>query len=155
MDPTTGALINVNEHQTVSLRNPSTGAQALLLFDADLIATPATVNAVVALDTNGRNKLNLIEIILPLASASSASSRCSPASCSPAGRARTWTWATPRPSPPPTPPTPPPGGAAAPWEHDGASANVVPGLQSPAAESRASEAPQIPEPEQKPGRPAP
>ena len=66
VDPATGALINVNEHQTMSLRNPATGAQALLLFDADLIATPATVNAVVALDNSGRNKLNLIETILPL-----------------------------------------------------------------------------------------
>jgi hypothetical protein len=66
VDPETGALIDVNEHQTTSLRNPATGAQALLLFDADLIATPATVTNVVALDTSGRNKLNLIETILPL-----------------------------------------------------------------------------------------
>ena len=66
VDPATGALIDVNEHQTTSLRNPATGAQALLLFDADLIATPATVTNVVALDTSGRNKLNLIETILPL-----------------------------------------------------------------------------------------
>jgi len=66
VDPETGALLDVNEHQTTSLRNPATGAQALLLFDADLIATPATVTSVVALDTSGRNKLNLIETILPL-----------------------------------------------------------------------------------------
>ena len=66
VDPETGALIDVNEHQTMSLRNPGTGAQALLLFDADLIATPASVNAIVALDTSGRNKLNLLETILPL-----------------------------------------------------------------------------------------
>ena len=66
VDPATGALIDVNEHQTMSLRTPGTGAQALLLFDADLIATPASVNSIVALDTSGRNKLNLIETILPL-----------------------------------------------------------------------------------------
>ena len=66
VDPDTGALLNVNEHQILSLRNPATGGQALLLFDADLIATPATVTNVVALDTSGRNKLNLIETILPL-----------------------------------------------------------------------------------------
>jgi DUF3068 family protein len=66
VDPQTGALIDVNEHQTMSLRNPGTGAQALLLFDADLIATPASVNSIVALDTSGRNKLNLVETILPL-----------------------------------------------------------------------------------------
>ena len=63
VDPVTGALLNVNEHQTTSLRNPATGAQALLLFDADLIATPASVTNIVALDTGGRNKLNLIETI--------------------------------------------------------------------------------------------
>ena len=66
VDPDTGALLDVNEHQTVSLRDPATGAQALLLFDADLIATPATVTSIVALDTSGRNKLSLIETTLPL-----------------------------------------------------------------------------------------
>ncbi len=66
VDPDTGALIDVNEHQTVSLRDPATGAQALLLFDADLIATPATVISIVALDNSGRNKLSLIETTLPL-----------------------------------------------------------------------------------------
>ena len=66
VDPTTGALINVHEHQTMTLRDPSTGAQALLLFDADLKVTPATVTTIVGLDTNGRNKLTLIEIIVPL-----------------------------------------------------------------------------------------
>lgn len=66
VDPVTGALINVQEHQTVSLHNPATGAQALLLFDADLKATPATVTSVVKLDTDGRNKLSLLKVTLPL-----------------------------------------------------------------------------------------
>ena len=44
VDPATGALINVQEHQTMTLRNPSTGAQALLLFDANLKVTPATAD---------------------------------------------------------------------------------------------------------------
>jgi Porin PorA len=66
VDPVTGALVNVNEHQTLSLRNPSTGAQALLLFDANLIATPSSVNTIVGLDNDGRNKLNLIETTLPI-----------------------------------------------------------------------------------------
>ena len=66
VDPVTGALINVQEHQTVSLHNPATGAQALLLFDADLKATPATVTNVVKLDTDGRNKLSLLKATLPL-----------------------------------------------------------------------------------------
>jgi hypothetical protein len=40
--------------------------RTLLLFDADLIATPSSVNAIVALDSNGRNELNLLQTILPL-----------------------------------------------------------------------------------------
>jgi hypothetical protein len=58
--------LDVNEHQTVSLHDPATGAQALLLFDADLVATPATVSAVVKLDSSGRNELSLLSAILPL-----------------------------------------------------------------------------------------
>jgi hypothetical protein len=66
VDPDTGALLNVNEHQTVTLRSPATGAQALVLFDADLIATPATVRQIVALDSSGRRELTLLETVLPL-----------------------------------------------------------------------------------------
>jgi hypothetical protein len=67
VDPVTGALVNVQEHQTMSLRNPSTGAQALLLFDADLKVTPAALTTIVKLDTDGRSKLNLLKVVLPLA----------------------------------------------------------------------------------------
>jgi hypothetical protein len=66
VDPATGALVNVQEHQTMTLRDPSTGAQALMLFDADLKATPATVAAIAKLDTSGRNELTLLKVILPL-----------------------------------------------------------------------------------------
>jgi hypothetical protein len=66
VDPETGALLNVDEHQTVTLRNPDTGAQALVLYDADLIATPATVSQTVALDAGGRNEITLVETTLPL-----------------------------------------------------------------------------------------
>jgi hypothetical protein len=66
VDPVTGGLVDVNEHQTVSLHNPATGAQALLLFDADLIATPASVSNIAAIDGNGRNEINLLETTLPL-----------------------------------------------------------------------------------------
>jgi DUF3068 family protein len=66
VDPVTGALINVQEHQTMSLRNPSTGAQALLLFDANLKVTPASLTTIVKLDTDGRSKLNLLKVVLPL-----------------------------------------------------------------------------------------
>ncbi len=50
----------------MSLRNPSTGAQALLLFDADLKVTPASLTDIVKLDTNGRNELSLLKVVLPL-----------------------------------------------------------------------------------------
>ena len=66
VDPVTGALVNVQEHQTMSLRNPSTGAQALLLFDADLKVTPSSLTTIVKLDTDGRSKLTLLKVVLPL-----------------------------------------------------------------------------------------
>jgi hypothetical protein len=66
VDPETGALLNVNEHQTVTLHNPATGAQALVLYDADLTATPASLSQIVALDSGGRNEITLVETTLPL-----------------------------------------------------------------------------------------
>jgi hypothetical protein len=66
VDPVTGALLNVNEHQTVTLRDPASGATAALLYDADLIATPATVAHTTALDSGGRDELALVETILPI-----------------------------------------------------------------------------------------
>ena len=66
VDPETGALLDVNEHQTTSLRNPATGATALVLFDADLIATPASLTQIVGLDSSGRNELTLLQTTLPL-----------------------------------------------------------------------------------------
>jgi hypothetical protein len=67
VDPETGALLDVNEHQTTTLHNPATGATALVLFDADLIETPASLQQIVGLDNSGRNELDLLETILPLA----------------------------------------------------------------------------------------
>ena len=66
VDPETGGLIDVNEHQTVTLRNPFTGATAVVLFDADLIATPATVSYINGLDSSGRNEITLLDTTLPL-----------------------------------------------------------------------------------------
>jgi hypothetical protein len=66
VDPETGALLNVNEQQSTTLRTSATAAPALVLFDADLIATPASVTQIVALDSSGRNELTLLETILPL-----------------------------------------------------------------------------------------
>ncbi len=66
VDPETGALLNVNEHQTVTLHNPATGAQALVLYDADLTVTPASLSQVVALYGSGRSEITLVETTLPL-----------------------------------------------------------------------------------------
>ncbi len=66
VDPETGALLNVNEDQKVTLRNPATGATAAVLYDGDLVATPGTVTAVVKLDSGGRSELSLLNTILPL-----------------------------------------------------------------------------------------
>ena len=66
VDPETGALLNVNEQQTVTLHNPATGATALVLYDADLTATPASLSQIVALDSSGRNEITLVETTLPL-----------------------------------------------------------------------------------------
>ena len=66
VDPETGALIDVNEQSSTTLRTSATAAPALVLFDADLIATPATVNEVVGLDSSGRNEMTLLETTLPL-----------------------------------------------------------------------------------------
>jgi Porin PorA len=66
IDPETGALLDVNEHEVQALYNPATNQQALTLFNADLIATPASVARVVALDSSGRNELTLLKTILPI-----------------------------------------------------------------------------------------
>jgi hypothetical protein len=61
VDPETGALIDVNEQQSTTLRT-----SAVVLFDADLIATPASVTEIVGLDSSGRSELTLLETTLPL-----------------------------------------------------------------------------------------
>jgi hypothetical protein len=66
VDPETGALLNVNEQQTVTLHNPATGAPGLVLYDADLTVTPASLSQIVALDSSGRNEITLVETTLPL-----------------------------------------------------------------------------------------
>jgi hypothetical protein len=65
IDPNTGALLNATEHETLTLRNPQ-GVPALLLFDANLAMTPASVNGLVALDNSQRSKMTLVTTILPL-----------------------------------------------------------------------------------------
>jgi hypothetical protein len=66
VDPETGALINVNEQQSTTLRTSAAAAPSLVLFDADLIATPASLTEIVGLDSSGRSELTLLETTLPL-----------------------------------------------------------------------------------------
>jgi hypothetical protein len=66
VDPETGALVDVNEQQSTTLSTSATAPPALVAFDADLIATPASVTQIVALDNNGRNELSLLQTVLPL-----------------------------------------------------------------------------------------
>lgn len=66
VDPVTGALLNVNESEELTLRNPTTGAVGLVLYNGTLKMTPASLTAIVTLDKNGRNELTLIELIVPL-----------------------------------------------------------------------------------------
>jgi Porin PorA len=66
VDPETGALLDVNQQQTVTLHNPATGAEALVLYNADLTVTPASLSQIVALDSSGRSTITLVETTLPL-----------------------------------------------------------------------------------------
>jgi len=66
IDPETGALIDVNEQQSTTLRTSATAAPSLVGFDADLVATPATLATVVGLDSSGRRELTLLDTTLPI-----------------------------------------------------------------------------------------
>ena len=66
VDPETGALIDVKEQQSTTLRTSASAAPSLVLFDADLVATPASVDQIVALDSTGRSELTLLETTLPI-----------------------------------------------------------------------------------------
>jgi hypothetical protein len=68
IDPVTGALLNVTQKQKLTLRD-STGAQALLLFDANLVATTASVERLLAIDNNQLSKASFVSTLLPLLSA--------------------------------------------------------------------------------------
>ena len=130
VDPDTGALLNVNEDQKVFLRDPATGAQTTVLFGGDLQATPASVAQIVKLDSDGRNKLSLLSTILPivigivgaaaliagilLARKTREEEEIAVGNTTPESAAD----AAGAPAAPP-----------APWERDGASAEVIPGLE--------------------------
>lgn len=65
VDPVTGAVLDVNQNQKITLRD-ATGAQRLLLFNGDLAMTPESIQATVNLDTPGRSKINLLKVVIPL-----------------------------------------------------------------------------------------
>jgi hypothetical protein len=65
VDPVTGAILNVTESQQQVLRD-ATGAHTLLLFDGTLAMTPQSIQQAVNLDKDGRNKLNLLQVVVPL-----------------------------------------------------------------------------------------
>jgi hypothetical protein len=67
VDPETGGLLNVNEDEKVTLENPATGGTVAVLFDGDLVATPATVTNVVNLDSSGRTELAWLDTYGPIA----------------------------------------------------------------------------------------
>jgi hypothetical protein len=65
VDPRTGAILDVTEAQKLTLED-ATGAQRLLLFNGTLAMTPQSVQAAVNLDQSGRNKLTLLQVVLPI-----------------------------------------------------------------------------------------
>src|SRR5216683_1716435 len=65
VDPATGALLDVNESEKLTL---AAGARSLLLYDGDLAVTPSSLRAVVKLDSSGRSELALLDTTIPLAS---------------------------------------------------------------------------------------
>jgi hypothetical protein len=65
VDPVTGAILNVTETQQLMVRD-ATGAHTLLLFDGTLAMTPQSIQQAVNLDKDGRNKLNLLQVVVPL-----------------------------------------------------------------------------------------
>jgi len=66
VDPETGALVNVNNFEELSLRNPTTGVSGLILSKGDLAMVPSSTQAVVNLDNSGRNELFLLKTLLPI-----------------------------------------------------------------------------------------
>jgi Porin PorA len=66
VDPETGALLNVNNSEELTVRNPATGVTGLVLYKGDLIMTPASLQTIVNLDKNGRNELFLLTTLLPI-----------------------------------------------------------------------------------------
>ncbi len=66
VDPVTGVLLSADEYQRLFLEDPATGAQTTVLYGGDLRATPASVRAMVKLDSAERDEIALLGTILPV-----------------------------------------------------------------------------------------
>jgi hypothetical protein len=67
VDPVTGMVLSVDEYQKMFLEDPATGAPATVLYAGWLRATPASVRAMVRLDSRERGEIALLGTILPVA----------------------------------------------------------------------------------------
>jgi len=65
VDPLTGGPVNVEQNQTLTLRDTS-GVTRLVLFSADLKFTPQSIKSFADNDRKGHNKITLISSTLPL-----------------------------------------------------------------------------------------
>lgn len=65
VDPRTGGVLDSSADSKQYLRNPASG-QDLLLFNGNLVMTPASVTTAVGLDSTGRTELDWFEVIGPL-----------------------------------------------------------------------------------------
>ncbi|HEY2307415.1 MAG TPA: DUF3068 domain-containing protein [Streptosporangiaceae bacterium] len=65
VDPRTGGVLDSNSNTKQYLRNTVNG-QNLLLFNGDLVMTPASVSTAVGLDATGRTELIWFEVLGPL-----------------------------------------------------------------------------------------
>ena len=65
IDPVTGALLNVTQNEKLTLRNTD-GSQALVLLNANLAATQASIDGLVAIDNDQVSKASLVGTLLPL-----------------------------------------------------------------------------------------
>src|SRR5690242_9365274 len=65
IDPVTGALLNVTQDEKLTLRNTD-GSTALVLLNAKLAATQASIDGLVAIDNDQLSKASLVGTLLPL-----------------------------------------------------------------------------------------
>jgi Porin PorA len=66
VDPVTGVLLSIDEYQKLFLEDPATGAPTTVLYSGDLQTTPASVSAMVKLDSSGRDTISLLGTVLPI-----------------------------------------------------------------------------------------